>query len=206
MMRKTKSSPCRLLLGAAFLAVAVACGGGGGGGGTTTATTLFFTPDPAATPADWRVEADPATNGTGTVLLRVYGPTGLTIQGTTIFLSCNPSVAVWFQPTGATDPYALAGDALTIEAPPTVSLFKSRQSTAGNLQVAAYQKTGTATLAADRPLFTVALKVSAGVIPASTVEILATPGKESIYLEVDPDPGVVPEQTLTMKLGTLVAE
>ncbi len=160
----------------------------------------MHTTDPSATTADWRVEADPATNGTRTVVFHVYGPTGASVQGTTVFLSCLAPQISWVQPTGATDPYALPGTALDLAQGPNVGvqLFKSHRINA-DLQVAAYQKSGTAVLTSDHPLFSVAVDLADGVDPGP-VSPFETTGRTSIYLDG------TGEHPLTLKLGTLTAE
>lgn len=189
----------RLLLGVSLLTLLAACGGGGGNG-ASPGTRLVYTNNPGATTSDWRVEADPGTNGTNTVLLHVYGPTGTSVQGATLFLSCDASNTAWIQPSGATDPYALEGGALdfTLGPNPGVQLFRSRLAGA-DLQVGAYQKTGTRTLATDLPLFSVAL----GLTPAAmtgTAHLVATAGRTSIFLDG------TGEHDLALKVGTLVVQ
>jgi hypothetical protein len=188
----------RLFLGAALLTL-VACSGGGGGGAASTAPSanLVYTNDPSATTDDWRVEVDPATNGTAALMLQVFGPTGKAIQGATVFLTCAAGRTAWTRPAGATDPCALPGVALDLSQGPdaSVQLFKSHR-IGSDLQIAIYQKTGTAVLAADRPLFSVALASPAGTSPGAA-SLAATPGRTSIYLE-----GAV-EQPLPLKVGTL---
>lgn len=187
----------RLFLGASLLTLLTACGGGGGGG-SAPVHTLVYTSDASATAADWRVEADPATNGAQTVVLRIYGPTGTPVQGASVFLSCDASDAAWVQPGGATDPYALAGTALDLAQGPNASIqmFKTRL-VGSDLQVSAYQKTGTSTLAADKPLFSVALKANAGAaVGAASFSVTAS--RSPIYLDGSG------EHALSLKVGTLV--
>lgn len=191
----------RLVLGVSLLALLAACSGGGGGGGSAPAgPKLVYTNDPSATTDDWRVEVDPATNGTGTILLRVYGRTGTAIQGATVFLSCDAGRTTWVRPTDATDPYALEGDALDFTQGPdeSVQLFKSRL-IGSDLQVGAYQKTGTGTLAANKPLFSVALSPVSGATPG-TASPVATAMRDAIYLDG------TGEHTFTLKVGTLVVQ
>lgn len=196
-------------LGLFLLSCLVACGGGSGASapgstGTGTdgagATRLVYTNNPAATAADWRLEVDPATNRTGTLLLKVLGPTGQSVQGATLFLSCGGTRSAWTKPAGANDPYALPGglDLVNGGQDAAVPLFRSRLS-GGDLQVGAYQKTGSFTLAADRPLFSVALGLKSGVA-AGSENLALTSGRVSIFLES----GV--EKTLPLKVGTLIAE
>lgn len=202
MLRNLRHPRFGLALGVPLLALLAACGGGGGGGSSSSGVTntLVFTPDPTATASDWRIEADPATNGTQTVTLRVYGPTGATVQGTTVFLTCNTPSVSWVKPSGATDPYALPGSALDLTQGPNVGvqLFKSRRA-GTDLQVAAYQKTGTSTLTASEPLFSVALDLSAGVEPGP-VDLAETTGKSALYLDAGG------EHACTLKVGTLTVE
>lgn len=191
----------RLFLGAALLSLLAACSGGGGGGTSASPSAkLVYTNDPSATTADWRVEVDPATNGTAALVLQVYGPTGMALQGATVFLTCAAGRTAWVRPAGAADPYALPGIALDLSQGPAagVQLFKSRR-IGSDLQVAAYQKTGTAVLAADRPLFSVALAPPSGTSPG-TADPSATAGRTSIYLDG------TGEHPLTVKVGTLEAQ
>jgi hypothetical protein len=196
------STLTRACLGASLLTLLAACGGGGGGGAASAppATRLVYTSDPSATAADWRFEADPATNGTQTVVLHVYGPTGAAVQGATVFLSGDAGRTAWVQPGGAGDPYALAGSALDLAQGPDVSvqLFKSRLA-GSDLQIASYQKTGTTALAADQPLFSVALDLKPGVLPGSA-DPHVTAGSASIYLDG------TGEHPLPLKVGTLAAQ
>ena len=163
-------------------------------------TKLAYVNSPSGTSSTWRAEVDPATNETGTVILKVFGPTGLQVQGATVFLTCSTR-AVWAMPAGATDPYAAKGSALdlTTQGPnPAIQLFKSKLSTsATDLQVGAYQKQGSVTLGAANPLFSVALALK----PRSTAGKAAlnpTAGKSCIYLDAA---GV--EHTFTLILGEL---
>ena len=202
-MRTLEFTLPRLLLGTSLLALLAACGGGSSGGSSNSpniATKLVYTNNPSATAADWRVEVDPATNSTTTVNLRVYGPTGTSVQGATVFLSCDGSRTAWAQPAGATDSYALAGSALNFTQGPdtTVQLFKSRLS-GSDLQVGAYQKTGTAALSADHPLFSVALSLKPKLEPG-VASPLATASRSSIYLDG------TGEHAVTLKVGTLVTQ
>jgi hypothetical protein len=189
----------RVVFCASLMALLGACGGGGGGSAPAPATGLSYTADPTATTADWRVEADPATNGTQTVVLKFYGPAGTAIQGATVFLSSDSARAAWVKPTGAADPYALQGSALDLSQGPNTSLQLFKSHLAGSsLQVAAYQKSGTTVLAADQPLFSVAVNLKPGATPGSAI-LSATPSRTAIYLDG------TGEHPLTMKLGTLSA-
>lgn len=189
------------IFGIPVLVSLLACGGGGSSSETssTTASGLVYTAT-SATTSDWRVEVEPSTNGASTILLHVYGPTGAVIRGATLFLSCNASQVAWVQPSGATDAYAKAGTALDLTQGPNASfqLFKSHLSGSA-LQVAAYQKTGTATLTTSNPLFSVALALKSGV-STGTVGLSATSGRTSVYVDG------TGEHTLSLRLGTLVAE
>ncbi|WP_005036037.1 hypothetical protein [Holophaga foetida] len=192
-------APALLLAASLPLALLVACGGGGGSS-SSSGPVLTYTNNASATSSDWRVEVDSATNGSSTLLLRVYGPTGTAVQGATVFLSCNAARTEWVQPSGATDAYALEGSALDFTQGPTtgVQLFKSRLS-GSDLQVGAYQKTGTQALTASKPLFSVALSPVSGAT-AGAASLAATSGKTSIYLDS------TGEHELTLKVGTLVVE
>ncbi|MBP1627665.1 MAG: hypothetical protein H6Q00_2140 [Holophagaceae bacterium] len=189
-------NPVLTLLSVSFLLGALlACGGGGGG--SRSARVLNYTNSATATASDWRLEADAATNGTGTVLLRLYGPTGTAVQGATIFLTCDGTRAQWVKPSGATDAYALEGSALDFTLGPNaaIQLFKSRLMDS-NLQVGAYQKTGTRVLSASAPLFTVALSPASGAT-TGIAGLTLTESKAAIYLDG------AGEHALELKVGTL---
>lgn len=199
------SSRAAILLAATLLLPS--CGGGGSDAPPPPPppgppTKLAYVNAPTGTANTWRAEVDPATNETGKVTLRIYGPTGLQVQGATVFLSCSTR-GVWAQPPGATDPYAAKGSALdlTSQGPdPSVQLFKSKLSTSGaDLQVGAYQKQGAVTLAGS-PLFSVALSLK----PSSTAgkaNLVPTPGKSCLYLDAA---GV--EHSFTLILGELTSK
>jgi hypothetical protein len=199
------SSRAAILLVAATLLLP-SCGGGGGDAPPPPPpgppTKLAYVNNPAGTASTWRAEVDPATNDTSKVTLWVYGPTGLQVQGATVFLTCSTR-GVWAQPPAATDPYAAKGSALdlTSQGPdPSVQLFKSKLSTSGaDLQVGAYQKQGAVALAGS-PLFSVALSLK----PSSTAgkaNLIPTASKSCIYLDAA---GV--EHPFTLILGELTAK
>jgi hypothetical protein len=145
------------------------------------------------------VEAEPGTNDSSTVVLRVLGPAGLKVQGATVFLSCPAEQVSWTKPTGAADAYVAAGGALNLSLgpDPSVQMFKSKLSdSARDLQVGAYQKTGAALLG-SAPLFSVALSLKSPA-QAGSIACTATSGKNSIYLD---DHGQT--HSLTLRLGAL---
>jgi len=205
-MRISSSYRAALLL-APVLALLSACGGGGGG--TTTPpppagpTKLSYVNNPAGATSTWRAEVDPATNETGTVVLKVFGPAGLQIKGATFFITCGTDKVNWAMPAGASEPHAAKGGALdlTTQGPNTaVQLFKSKLSASTtDLQVGAYQKQGTATLGTN-PLFSVALSLKSG-SSAGKATLAPTAGKNAIYLDAAGN-----EQPITLLLGELTAK
>lgn len=205
-MRILSSYRPALFLAPAFLFL-IACGGGGGGDTAptppTSATKLGYVNNPAGTAGTWRAEVDPATNETGSVTLKVFGPTGLTIKGATVFFTCGTDKASWATIQGSSDPHAAKGSALdlTTQGPNTaVQLFKSKLSaSSSDLQVGAYQKQGTATLGVN-PLFSVALTLKPG-SSLGKVTLTTTAGKNAVYLDAAGE-----EQPLPLLLGELTAK
>jgi len=202
-MRISASHPAAFLFVPALLLL-VACGGGG----TPTPqpagpTKLGYVNNPAGTSSTWRAEVDSATNDTGTVALKVFGPSGLQIKGATVFMTCGTDKVNWAAPAGASDPHAAKGTALdlTTQGPnAAIQLFKSKLSASTtDLQVGAYQKQGSATLGTN-PLFSVALAIKSGA-SAGKATLAPTAGKNCIYLD---DAGV--EHTFTLILGELTAK
>lgn len=141
----------------------IACGGGKSTPPPTpppSASILHYT-DKAGVGTDaWRLVVDPSTNDTAQVRLQLLGPAGMNLKGFTARFHIDPAQVDWMGAdvvTGALD--------LSQGAPGSVQITGTRVANQGaDVQVAAYQKTGQATLGTV-PLCRITLKLKAGLNP-----------------------------------------
>lgn len=179
----------------ALLALLAACGGSSHAD-PVYAKVLSYT-NPTST--GYRLQVDPATNGTSRLGLQLVGPSGAQIQGLSFYLTCDPALVAWHK--GATSPaYATAGTVLDLGGTPQAFVATVAD---GDLQVGLFQASGTATLSAA-PLVTVGLDLAGSRIPSGTSVALApTPGTKAVFVDRN---GVVQEFSTPIAVGSLVAE
>jgi hypothetical protein len=177
------------------LALLAACGGSSHSD-PVYAKVLNYTNPPGS---GYRLQADPATNGTASLALQLVGPSGAQIQGLSFYLTCDPSQVSWHK--GSTAPaYATAGSVLALGEIPQAFVATV---TGGDLQVGLFQASGTATLA-SAPIVTVGLDLAATKVPTGTTLALApTPGTKAVFVDRN---GVVQEFSAPIAVGTLSAE
>ena len=198
-MKNRKSVLLYVALPVVALGFMMACGGDGATRITplVLAKTLSYA---NPTTSGYSLQVDPATNNTSHLVLNLVGPTGAKAQGLSFFLTCDPTAAVWSKGSGAIS-YATAGTVFDLGTAPKAFVTKLNATT-GDLQVALYQKAGVATFGAA-PLVALALDFeSVRLEPGDIVNLQATPGKQSVFVNEN---GVVQNFPVPIAVGMLVA-
>ncbi|BDU75507.1 hypothetical protein [Mesoterricola sediminis] len=148
------------LSGLLLLALA-ACGGGSSGGpGRPAAPPSLTYRDPA--PTGFRLEADPATQGTSTLVLRLVGPAGTALRGVTLFLETDEARAGWGDVPGTSQRFLNHGPLEPGVDPPSLARGYRR---GGRLQVGVFHREGASPVLGAGPLLSVALAARAGAAP-----------------------------------------
>jgi hypothetical protein len=193
----------------AALGCCLAIGCGGGGGGTTAGTAPVTPPAPSSTYATtlvysnpalsgYSLQADPASNGTGHLVLNLVGPAGTAAQGVSFFLTADPASVTWSKAGWST--YLLPGSVFDLGTAPQA--LAAGLLPDGGLQAGLYQKSGTAAFG-SAPLASVALDlVPDAVTPGTTVSLAPTAGQQAVYLDGQ---GQVQPLPAAIGIGTLVA-
>lgn len=176
----------------------LACGGGKSTPApappaASTATTLHYT-DKAGVGTDvWRLVVDPSTNDSSQVRLQLFGPNGMNLKGFTARFHIDPAQVDWMGADVATGVLNLSQGAAG-----SAQMTGTRITNQGaDVQVAAYQKTGQATLG-TAPLCRITLKLKAGLNPG-VLTLSSGPGN-GVALD-----GAGQEQPFAAQVGELSA-
>lgn len=175
----------------------LACGGGSKGNPvpppTPGATTLHYTDKAGVGPEAWRIQVDPKTNDSAQVSLLLYAPASQGLKGFTAKFHLDPAQVEWMGADVATGALNL-----TQGSAGSAQMSGTRLASQGaDIQVAAYQKTGSAT-PGTTPLCRITLRLKAGQ-SAGTLSLSSGPGN-GVFLDANGQ-----EQTFTAQVGELSA-
>jgi len=194
-MNKVTISACM-----ASLLLLAACGGGGGetsgsGPDTSNYAKALVYQDPAAT--GFRLVRDSSSSDTHLVL-KLLGPSGTLCKGVAFFVSTDASKVNWVHPTGAAGSHVSPGSVIALGTSPQ---FLTDKATGGVLQVALFQKGGSAATLGTAPLLSLALDLKGTTLPKGSVSLSLTSGKQAVMLAAD---GTL--QPIAISLGSLDAQ
>ena len=151
--------------------------------------------DPAAT--GFRLVAEPATNGTPHLGLKLVGPSGTVLRGVAFYLEADVARVAWAQPTGGQGFLLNGGSFDPGHEEPKLARAKV---SAGVLQAALFQREGPAVTLGDQPVLSLALTAAPGAAQGAVTLRIPDPGK-AVYLDA-----ARVLQPLTIAVGTLAVE